>query len=159
MAVPDETVAPARVGFVTSIMIVIQSLASLMLRFALAVPFFKSGLTKWEGFLTLAPSTIFLFENQFQLNIFGQTYPIPYPVMAAWAASIIEIVAPILLVFGLFTRLAALALLGMAAVIFLVYPDTWAQEQLPWGAMAAALVAYGAGEISIDHFIWRGFRR
>ena len=31
-----------------------MSLAMLALRFALAVPFWKSGMTKWDGFLTLS---------------------------------------------------------------------------------------------------------
>ena len=39
-----------------------------MLRFALAIPFFRSGLTKWDGFLQLSPGAVFLFENQYKLN-------------------------------------------------------------------------------------------
>jgi len=41
----------------------------------------------------------------------------------------------------------------MAGVIFLVFPHTWASEQLPWAAMALALIAYGAGKISLDYLI------
>ena len=40
-----------------------QSVAMLALRFALAVPFYRSGLTKWDGFLSLSPSTFYLFEK------------------------------------------------------------------------------------------------
>ena len=54
-----------------------QSFASLALRFALAVPFYRSGLTKWDGFLSLAPTTTYLFENQFKLHIFGGEYDFP----------------------------------------------------------------------------------
>jgi putative oxidoreductase len=154
-----EPTVPARGSVGASFMILIHSLASVLLRFALAVPFFRSGLTKWEGFLTLAPSTTALFENQIQLRVFDQSLAMPYPVVMAWAVSIIEVVAPVLLVFGLFTRLAALALLLLTVAIFLGYPVTFAQQPLPWVAIAAALVAYGPGEVSIDHFIWRGLRR
>lgn len=151
------TVAEPR-GFWWGVGVFIQSIASLVLRLALAVPFFKSGLTKWDGFLQLSPSTPFLFQNEFQLHILDKTYPIPYPEIAAWGAGFIEIVAPAMLVIGFFTRFAALALLGMAIVIYFVFPLTWATEQLPWGAMALALVAYGAGVFSFDYAIWRAWR-
>ncbi len=39
-----------------------------LLRIALAVPFFKSGLTKWDGFLSLSPSAAYLFEEEFKLH-------------------------------------------------------------------------------------------
>ena len=36
-------------------MIILQALASLALRFALAMPFWRSGLSNWDGFLELKP--------------------------------------------------------------------------------------------------------
>ena len=48
------------VGLLSRIALVI---AQPILRIALAVPFFRSGLTKWDDFLTLAPSASFLFEE------------------------------------------------------------------------------------------------
>jgi putative oxidoreductase len=129
------------------------TIASLALRFALAIPFFKSGLTKWSGFLELSPSTPYLFANEYKLNIFGTAYDFPYPEISGYAAAVGEIVLPVLLMIGLATRFAALGLLGMAGVIFLVFPHTWANEQLPWAAMALALMAFGAGKISLDYMI------
>ena len=72
--------------------------------FALAVPFFRSGLTKWDGFLSVSPGTQFLFANEFKLHLFGQAFAYPFPVLMSWGASIGEIVLPLLLVLGLFTR-------------------------------------------------------
>lgn len=126
------------------------SLALLMLRIALAVPFFRSGLTKWDGFLNLSPATHYLFANEFKLHLFGQAYAYPLPGLAAWASSLAEIVLPVLLVAGLFTRFAALALLAMTAVIQLTVPDGWANFHLPWAAMALALVTFGGGRLSLD---------
>jgi putative oxidoreductase len=57
-----------------------------VLRIALAVPFFKSGLTKWDGFLSLSPAATFLFEEEFKLHIFGQAYDFPLPPRPSWAA-------------------------------------------------------------------------
>jgi putative oxidoreductase len=121
------------------------SLALLVLRVALAVPFFRSGLTKWDGFLSVSPGTRFLFANEFKLHIFGQAYAYPFPLLMAWAASIGEIVLPILLVIGLFTRFAALGLFVMTIIIQLTVPAGWANFHLPWAAMALALMVYGGG--------------
>ena len=62
------------IGLLTRIAVVV---AQPVLRIALAVPFFRSGLTKWDDFLTLAPSASFLFEEEFKLHIFGQVYDFP----------------------------------------------------------------------------------
>jgi putative oxidoreductase len=138
---------------------VISTIASLALRFALAIPFFRSGLTKWNGFLEISPGALFLFESEYKLNVFGAAYSFPYPYYTAHLAAIGEVVLPVLLVLGLATRFAALGLLVMAGVIFLVYPHTWATEQLPWSAMALALIAFGAGKISLDYLIARRMGR
>ena len=130
-----------------------QSLPLLALRFALAIPFFKSGLTKWDGFLTLSPGARFLFEQEFKLHIFGSEIPYPFPLTMATAAGIGELILPILLIFGLATRFAALGLLLMTAIIQLTIPDGWANFHLPWAAMALALVVFGGGRIAVDPLV------
>jgi putative oxidoreductase len=77
----------------------------------------------------------------------------------AHVTGVAEIVLPILLVIGLFTRFAALGLFAMTFVIFLVYPAQWPNEQLPWAAMALSLVAYGAGKVSLDYLFARQMGR
>lgn len=129
------------------------SLPLLALRIALAVPFYKSGLTKWDGFLTLSDGAKFLFIDEFRLHIFGSQYPYPFPLAAATLSGIAEIVLPILLVLGLFTRFAALGLLAMTAVIQLTVPDGWANFHLPWAAMAFTLVVFGPGKIALDPYV------
>jgi putative oxidoreductase len=128
-------------------------LAPPALRIALAVPFFFSGLTKWDGFLSLSPSAAFLFEEEFKLHILGGVYDLPAPDVLALFDSVAEIVLPILLVIGLATRFSALGLLVMTGVIQLVVPDGWANFHLPWAAMAVALIAIGPGALSLDHLI------
>jgi putative oxidoreductase len=127
-----------------------HSLPLLALRFALAVPFYKSGLTKWDGFLQLSGGAEFLFGQEFKLHIFGSQYPYPFPMAAAYGAGIAEIVLPIFLVAGLFTRFAALALLFMTAIIQITVPEGWANFHLPWAAMALTLVVFGGGRIGLD---------
>jgi putative oxidoreductase len=132
-----------------------QSLPLLALRFALAVPFYKSGLTKWDGFLQLSGGAEYLFTSEFKLHILGQQYPYPFPYLAAYGSGTAEILLPILLVLGLFTRFAALGLLAMVAIIQLTVPEGWANFHLPWAAMALTLVVMGGGRVSIDAFLRR----
>jgi len=130
-------------------------LAQLALRIALAVPFFRSGLTKWDAFGQLSASATYLFREEFRLHLFGQLVPYPAPLLMAWGAGIAEIVLPVLLVLGLATRWAALGLLAMTGIIQLTIPDGWANFHLPWAAMALALVAWGSGPLAIDRWINR----
>jgi putative oxidoreductase len=126
-----------------------------LLRVGLAVPFFKSGLTKWDGFLSLSPAAVFLFEDEFKLHLFGAELNFPAPDTVALLDAVAEIALPALLVIGLATRLSALALLVMTAVIQLVVPEGWANFHLPWAALSVALIALGPGPLSLDHLIVR----
>ena len=130
-------------------------LAPPMLRIALALPFFRSGLTRWDGFLSISPATLFLFENQFKLHIFGGAYNFPAPDTVALIVAIAEIALPVLLVLGIATRFAALALLVMTGVIQLVFPDGWANFHLYWASLAVGLMALGPGPLSLDRLIIR----
>jgi putative oxidoreductase len=125
-------------------------LAQLALRVALAVPFFRSGLTKWDSFGRLSDTAEYLFREEFRLHVFGQLVPYPLPMVMAWLSGVCEIGLPVLLVLGLGTRYAALGLLGMTAIIQLTIPDGWANFHLPWAAMALALVTWGGGPLALD---------
>jgi putative oxidoreductase len=126
-------------------------LVQLVLRVALAVPFLKSGIPKWSGFLALSDNAVALFES-FELHLPGGPYPYPAPAVTAFAAGCAEVLLPVLLVAGFGTRFAAAALLAMTVVIQLTVPDGW-PIHLTWAAMALALMAYGAGPASIDHVL------
>ncbi len=116
---------------------------ALMLRVFPALVFWQSGQTKVEGFW-IKDSTWFLFEQEYALPI------IPYQA-AAVMATVAEHLLPVLLILGLFTRLSALGLLAMTAVIqIFVYPDAWMTHGL-WAAPLLAVVARGPGRWSVDH--------
>lgn len=131
-----------------------QSLPLLVLRVALAVPFFKSGMTKWAGFLQLSDGARYLFTEEFKLHLFGAEVPYPFPIAMATASGVAEIVLPILLVLGLGTRFAALGILAMTAVIQLTVPDGWANFHLPWAAMALTVLVFGPGGLSLDALVF-----
>lgn len=120
-----------------------HALIALAARFSLAGIFFLSGRTKVEGFLTITDSAVALFADEYKL-------PLLSPVLGAHLAAYAEHFFPVLLVLGLFTRGAALALLGMTFVIqVFVYPDAW-PTHLSWAALLAYLAGRGAGPLSLD---------
>lgn len=131
-------------------------LAPPVVRVALALPFLRSGLTRWDGVLSISQATLFLFEDQFRLHILGQEYALPAPDQLAWLTATAEVVLPALLMIGFATRIAALGLLTMSCVIQLVFPDGWTNFHLYWVALALSTMATGPGVISIDHWIVRG---
>jgi putative oxidoreductase len=130
------------------------SLAQLMLRLALAVPFWKSGILKWDGFLRLNDTAIYLFTDEFKLHLPGGPYDFPAPETMAFLSGCAEIVFPVLLVLGLGTRFAASGLLLMTCIVELTVPDGW-PVHLTWAAMALAIMAWGPGRLSIDHALGR----
>lgn len=132
--------------------IAMPSLTQLVLRCALAVPFWRSGVNKWDGFLQLNDVAVLLFSSELKLHLPGGPYDFPAPALVAFASGSAEIVLPVLLVIGLATRLAAFGLLLMTLVIEFTVPDGWPLH-ITWVAMALGIMAWGPGRISLDHLI------
>ena len=115
-----------------------------------AAVFWQSGQTKVTGY-HLKPSTIVLFQNEYQL-------PLIDPVTAAYASAFSEHFFPILLVIGLATRFSALALLCMTVVIeIFVYPGAWPTHGV-WATCLLLVIARGPGWLSLDHLIARKYQ-
>lgn len=117
-------------------------LVRIALRLFPAFVFLQSGRTKVEG-VTIKPSTYYLFEHDYAL-------PLIPPEIAAPLATSAEHLLPALMILGLFTRVAALGLIGMTAVIeIFVYPEAWITHGL-WASALLALVVLGPGRLSLD---------
>ncbi|MDG2004751.1 MAG: DoxX family protein [Novosphingobium sp.] len=128
-----------------------EGLMLLFMRIGLAGIFWRSGRTKVEdgSFFSISDTTYFLFKEEYS----GVPLPSDF---AAVMATVGEHVFPILLVFGLFTRLSALALLSMTMVIQLfVYPEAWWQVHMIWAAMCLALIVRGGGMFAADNLFGR----
>lgn len=120
-----------------------DSFLVLVARVSIAAIFLLSGRTKVSGFLTITPSTYELFRSEYAL-------PLISPELAAHLATYSEHLFSLLLILGLFSRLSALALLGMTLVIeIFVYPDAW-PTHLSWAGLLLLIVARGAGAFSLD---------
>jgi putative oxidoreductase len=120
------------------------SILQFSFRLSIAIVFWRSGVVKiqsWEP-------TVALFANEYRV-------PLLSPEVAAMLATAVELTCPVLLVFGLATRLATLPVLGMTFVIqTFVYPDLW-HIHLTWATILLFILTRGPGEISLDHVIAR----
>ncbi|MFN3279058.1 MAG: DoxX family protein [Paracoccus hibiscisoli] len=118
---------------------------ALMLRLFPAAVFWQSGRTKVDG-LTIRDSTWFLFEHEYALPLIPSDW-------AAVMATVAEHLLPMLLVLGLMTRLSAMGLVAMTAVIqIFVYPGAWVTHGL-WAATLLAVAVHGPGRWSLDHLL------
>ncbi len=115
-------------------------LLDLMIRLQLASVFFTSGVLKASSW----PTTVLLYTTEHPLKGVPAT-------TAATIGTGIELVCPILLVLGLFTRLGALPLLLTAAFLQFTYKAL--PDHLFWMALLGLLTLRGAGPIAIDAFI------
>jgi len=119
---------------------------ALIARLSIGAVFFYSGRTKVEGLLTVSDNAVTLFAEEYRL-------PLLSPELGAHLAAYAEHLFPLLLVLGLATRLSALGLLGMTAVIqIFVYPDAW-PTHLSWATILLLLVGRGPGAWSLDRAI------
>ncbi|MCG9658695.1 DoxX family protein [Vibrio mediterranei] len=107
--------------------------------------FFNSGLTKiasWD-------STLYLFEYEYQVPL------IPWE-LAAYMGTAAELVLPVFLVLGLFTRPMAAILFVFNIIAVVSYPLLWEKgfyDHQLWGLMILIVVVWGPGPISADKLI------
>lgn len=140
-ALPRETAFPSPAARWSDC--IPDALLLLVARLGIAAVFFQSGRTKVQGLLTIKPSTYDLFATEYALPLIPSDW-------AARLATGAEHLFPILLVLGLFTRVSALALLGMTTVIeVFVYPDAW-PTHLSWAGLLLPLAVRGGGSWSLD---------
>ncbi|WP_426440476.1 DoxX family protein [Bradyrhizobium genosp. P] len=128
-----------------------RDIISLIARLSVGAVFWQSGQTKLEGW-HVSSDAVYLFQTEYKL-------PIIDPWIAAHIGTFCELFFPILLVVGLASRFAALALLGMTLVIeIFVYPDAWPTHGT-WAVCFLVVIARGPGIFSLDHLVARKFGR
>jgi len=140
-----------RLNDLTSLVLdALQSPFTWVARWYVSWQFLKSGylkVTSWD-------STLYLFENEYHT-------PLLSPHAAAIAAAFGELFFPLLLVFGLASRIGALGLFAVNLVAVISYAHVLLVEgseaalaqHVLWGATAAFLIIFGPGKWSIDHYL------
>ncbi len=122
------------------------SVLVLVARAATFSVFFRSGLVKLADW----NATLSLFQNEYNV-------PVLPPQVAATLAASMELGLSTLVLVGLFTRLSALGLLGMVAVIqTFVYPMAW-PDHIQWLAFMIFIVCRGPGSLSLDNLAFKIF--
>jgi putative oxidoreductase len=125
----------------------LRSLLLLATRCWVSWQFLKAGWLKlgnWDV-------TLELFRSEYQV-------PILSPGVAAICGTFGELFFPILLVFGLFTRIGALGLFAVNALAVVSYwhviggsgYEAALAQHVLWGFMLAMLAVFGGGSISLD---------
>lgn len=124
-----------------------EAIPAFVLRLGVALVFYRSGLTKLqEGSWSLSEQTIFLFRDE---------YHMPFPEITAHIAACVELLAPLMLLFGLGSRIAAAAMLGMTLTIQLfIYPESY-PDHLLWLGPLLYIILRGPGKLSVDYLIRR----
>ncbi|WP_157669781.1 DoxX family protein [Chitinibacter sp. GC72] len=128
----------------------IAPLADLALRVYIGKIFFMSGLTKIADWDT----TLMLFSDEYHV-------PLLSPQLAAFGGTAGELILPVLLVLGLFTRLSALGLFALNAVALVSYyhvlkdMPSAVQDHLEWGLMLLALIAIPLQRWALDRVLFR----
>lgn len=115
----------------------------LAIRLYVAKVFFMAGLTKIKTW----SSTLQLFEYEYSV-------PLLSPKLAAYLGTAAELTLPVLLVVGLLSRPAALALFVFNYVAMISYPDispAGIKDHWLWGALLLVTFFHGPGKISLDH--------
>ena len=125
------------------------SLVSLAIRLYVGWQFLKAGMTKLNDWST----TLALFHDEYKV-------PLLPPDLAAYMGTGGELVLPLLLFVGLFSRPAALALFFVNAMAVISYPQLFSFEcpaaindHFYWGAMLLVVVVFGPGRFSLDALI------
>ena len=126
----------------------LQPLFLLTLRLYVAKVFLTSGLLKAERW----DSTLALFANEYHV-------PLLSPQVAAMLGTAAELGLPALLLFGIGTRAAALALFAFNIVAVVSYPDlsdAGLKDHILWGALMLVIAFVGPGKLAVDR--WLGLR-
>lgn len=142
----------------------LEPIALLALRLLVARVFWNSGLGKVDTVsvfglrlptLDFEQATFQLFQYEFFPDL-----PPNLANIAAVMAALGELTLPLLVAFGLLTRLGALGLLAMTLVIqIFVYPGEWWSVHAWWAASLLVILATGPGALSIDRLIGLDARR
>ncbi len=119
----------------------------LPMRIAAFSVFMRSGLVKLDDW----SSTLALFADEYKV-------PVLPPALSAYMATTIELGASTLILLGLATRFAALAVIGMIATIqIFVYPMAW-PDHIQWLAFLIPILVWGPGRFALDTLVGRLFK-
>jgi putative oxidoreductase len=140
-------------GVLNKFLDALQPLVALGARCWVSWQFLKSGMLKLRDWET----TLVLFQEEYRT-------PVLSPFLAAVMGTFGELFFPLLLIVGLFGRLAAVGLLAVNVMAVVAYAhvlltpgfEAALGQHYFWGALLVMLAVYGPGRLSLDSLF--GFR-
>ncbi|WP_339719752.1 DoxX family protein [uncultured Paraglaciecola sp.] len=150
-----------------------SDISLLFVRLLAAKVFLASGLSKWNGFFDFNEEKYDLFLYEFfcpepiregalllcDANTMDYTegsFTVSLIETLAVLAGVVEVLLPVMLILGFFSRIGALGLVGMTLFIQLaVFPewDHWWNPAVWWFVALMVIVSNGPGKLSLDHLL------
>jgi putative oxidoreductase len=148
-----------------------SDLSLLFVRLIAAKVFLASGLSKWNGFFDFNEEKYDLFLYEFfcpdpvregalllcdsnTLDYVEGSFTVSLIETLALMAGIVEVLLPVMLILGIFSRIGAIGLVGMTLFIQLaVFPewDHWWNPAVWWFIALMVIVSHGPGKLSLDY--------
>ncbi len=130
----------------------LKPILNLSIRIYMALIFWKSGKLRYDDWVNGS------WDNQ--VEAFTEYHPIPGvdPQLAAIGGTIGELVLPVMLAFGLFTRFGAAGLLVMTLVIQYLVPEDYGvsnPQHYFWMLLLLVPMLHGGGLLSVDGLFQR----
>lgn len=130
----------------------LKPILNLSIRIYMALIFWKSGKLRYDDWVNGS------WDNQ--VEAFTEYHPIPGvdPQLAAIGGTIGELVLPVMLAFGLFTRFGAAGLLVMTLVIQYLVPEDYGvsnPQHYFWMLLLLVPLLHGGGLLSVDGLFQR----
>jgi len=136
-----------------STLICLAPLGDVLIRLWVSDAFFQSGKTKimtWD-------TTVFLFTHEYHV-------PFIPPFLAAVLGTGVELIMPVLLLFGLGARFPAFVLFIFNIVAVISYPYLFTEDgtgglfhHIAWGMVLMFFMLHGPGKWSLDHLLCKWF--
>ena len=131
------------------------SLLTLAIRLWVGWQFFKAGLVKINDW----SATLALFHDEYHV-------PVLPPDLAAVLGASGELMFPVLLFVGIFSRPAAFGLFFVNLMAVISYPDLFTfecpaglKDHFCWGALLLVIVAFGPGRLALDSWLFGKAKR
>lgn len=134
----------------------LEPVINLVARIYMGLIFWRSGVAKFDDLEGTVENFDPAEDGDFVISFLPESLPAEIPAYMATAG---ELVLPILLFIGLFTRIGALGLLIMTVVIQYFVPDFNSPEHYFWMIIFLMIMAQGGSKLSLDNWLFKEGRK
>lgn len=136
--------------FVSFCSTIVRPVANVFARIFIGLIFWRSGVAKFNDMEETVENFDPAEDGDFVISFIPDSIP---PEIPAYLATGGELLLPLLLFIGLFTRVSAFGLLIMTIIIQYFVPDFSSQEHYLWMAILLMLMGQGGGKVSLDNWL------